>query len=345
MTTSRDIEQTAADWLARRDGDRWNGREQRRLDAWLEASTAHRVAFVRLEAAWRQTDRLQALGAGWQARGAPPRGSWTGAPASAPEPPPRIGSTGVRRPRHTRTKWFAIAAAVLAMVCVGFGWHRFGATTSSVYATAVGELRSVPLADGSAATLSSDSRVRVTWSRSKRHIDLLHGEVFFDVAKDRRRPFVVSANGRRVTAIGTRFSVRRDATDLRVVVTRGLVRLESEHRAGAPPQATTLLPAGSVAFAGDSGVVVHSGTVQQAREYLSWRDGFVSFHDTPLVAAVAEFNRYNQRKIVIGDERIGALRIGGNFRWSNTDAFVRLLTRAFPVKAAERGEAIVLSRR
>ncbi|MGB6144055.1 MAG: DUF4880 domain-containing protein, partial [Rhodanobacter sp.] len=76
MTSSREIEHIAASWLARRDGEHWNERDQRRLDAWLDASTAHRVAYVRLDAAWQQSGRLQALGAGWRAGGVPPRGSW-----------------------------------------------------------------------------------------------------------------------------------------------------------------------------------------------------------------------------------------------------------------------------
>lgn len=343
MTSSREIEHTAASWLARRDGERWNERDQRQLDAWLDASTAHRVAFVRLEAAWQQSGRLQALGAGWRGGGVPPRG-WTAAGAAAQRPSPVAPRR--RHGSRLRIRSWAIAASLLLAVTLGLAWHGYyGAVKQASYRTAIGELRDVPLADGSVATLSSDSRIRVTWSRRERHVDLERGEAFFSVARDRARPFVVSADARRVIAVGTRFAVRRDASDLRVVVTQGLVRLESDSRPGGPHQATTLLPAGSVAIASDGGVVVHSGTVQQAQEYLSWRNGFVSFHDTPLATAVAEFNRYNQRKIVIDDVRVGAMRVGGNFRWSNTDAFVRLLTRGFPVKATARGNTIVLSPR
>lgn len=353
MTSSREIEHIAASWLARRDGEHWNEREQRRLDAWLDASTAHRVAFVRLDAAWQQSGRLQALGAGWRAGGVPPRGSWAAPHTSAPAlaqaqlaARPR-GRQAAPRQRRTwpHARLLAVAASLLVVVALALAWRGYGAVEQASYRTAIGELREVPLADGSVATLSSNSRIRVTWSRRERHVDLEQGEAFFSVAKDRARPFVVSADARRVIAVGTRFAVRRDAADLRVVVTQGLVRLESDGRPDGPNQATTLLPAGSMAIASDGGVVVHSGTVQQAQEYLSWRDGFVSFHDTPLAAAVAEFNRYNQRKIVIADARVGAMRVGGNFRWANTDAFVRLLTRGFPVKATTSGNTIVLSPR
>ena len=361
MTDSREIEQAAASWLARRDGGHWSERDQQRLDAWLSEAVAHQVAFIRLDAAWQQSGRLQALGAGLRSSGAPARGSWaaprSGA-AGAANLAPLHALTGDgadrsrrRAARAHRLPWrpllraAAIAATVVLVVSLALGWRHYTAVEQVSYRTAIGDLQEVPLADGSTATLSSDSRILVTWSRSERHVDLQQGEAFFAVAKDPARPFVVSADGRRVTAVGTRFAVRRDMADLRVVVTQGTVRLESDARPGNPRQPVTLLPAGSVAVASDSGVVVHSGTVQQAEKYLNWRDGFVSFHDTPLATAVAEFNRYNTRKIVIGDARVGAMRVGGNFRWSNTEAFVRLLTRGFPIKASRQGDTIVLTRR
>ena len=129
------------------------------------------------------------------------------------------------------------------------------------------------------------------------------------------------------------------------MVTEGLVRLEADNNPDGRRQPTTLLPAGSVATASNAGVVVRSGSIQRAEEYLSWRTGFVNFHDTPLSAAAAEFNRYNPRKIVIGDAAVGRMRIGGNFRWSNADTFVRLLEQGFPIRAVRRDNAIVLQHR
>ncbi|HEY8328094.1 MAG TPA: FecR domain-containing protein [Rhodanobacter sp.] len=361
MASSREIEHTAAAWLARRDAGDWSERDRQLLDAWLDASVAHRVAFIRLDAAWRQSDRLKALGAGVPAGVVPARGSWTPSPfGNADEPaeeprhlhqahtdaaPHRHIPRRHREQRRSLFRHFATAAVLALVVSLALGWRHYTAVEQASYRTAIGDLQEVPLADGSIATLSSDSRLLVTLSHGERHVDLQQGEAFFAVAKDPARPFVVSAGGRRVTAVGTRFSVRRDAADLRVVVTQGLVRLESDRLPNGLRQPTTLLPAGSVALASDTGVVVTTGSVQQAEEYLSWRSGFVNFHDTPLATAAAEFNRYNARKIVIGDASVGAMRVGGNFRWSNTDAFVRLLAQGFPIKARQQGDSIVLTRR
>jgi transmembrane sensor len=370
MASSRQIELIASAWLARRDGDEWSALDQRQLDAWLQESTAHRVAYLRLDAAWRQSDRLKALGAGVPAGAVPERGAWGLAPlpesrAASPdsvtdgEPStparmaaahrPNASSHATRKLRKSRPRrLLRYATAVFALIVLAslaLGWRHYAAVEQASYRTAIGGMQDVPLPDGSVITLSSDSRILVTLSRHERRIDLQQGEAFFKVAKDPGRPFVVSAGDRRAIAVGTRYDVRRDATSLRVIVTEGVVRLESDNGPGGRDRPTTLLPAGSIALATDAGVVVNSGSVQQAEEFLSWRSGFLSFHDTPLAAAAAEFNRYNVRKIVIGDASIGTLRIGGNFRWSNAETFVRLLELGFPVRAVHGRDVILLKHR
>jgi len=350
------IEQAAAAWLARRDGGAWNADDQAQLDAWLAAATAHRVAWLRLQAAWRQAGRLKALGAGVPAGTIPPRGQWSqsdlapadAAPATAgawvdpgklqfaPRPPARAAHPS----RHA-----ALAAVALLAGALGWAWFRYAPTEQAAYATATGELRTLALGDGSRLTLSSDSRVEVGFTRARRRIELQRGEAFFEVAKDASRPFVVVAGNRRATAVGTRYAVRRDDAGVRVVVTEGTVRLETAADGGQPAQPSTLLPAGSIAVASRGSVLVRSAGVEAAERELGWRSGYLSFHDTPLAEAAAEFNRYGTRKIVIADADAAALRVGGNFRWSNAEAFVRLLEQGFPVRAEADGERIVLHSR
>jgi transmembrane sensor len=364
MASSRQIEQTAADWLARRDGDGWDERAQADLEAWLADSTAHRVAFLRLEAAWAHGGRLKALGAGVPTGEIPARGQWARASfdmherrsssvaddfasrADAAKGPPdlrELAFASRTQPRNSRVVGYAGAAmAVVLAVALGWGWQRHASVEQASYLTAMGDLRTVPLSDGSNATMSSDSRMQVSLSNGERHIDLQQGEAFFEVAKDPGRPFVVSAGGRQVVAVGTRFAVRRDGADLRVVVTEGTVRLRSEGEPGPQRVPTTLLHAGNVALASSRGVVVRTGTVEEAERDLGWRSGYVTFRDTPLEAAAAEFNRYNARKIVMGDTEVAAMRVGGNFRWSNTEAFVRLLEQGFPIQAERHPDRIVL---
>lgn len=344
---SKRIERTAAAWLARRDAGDWNAGEQARLDAWLHASDAHRVEWLRLTSAWEQADRLKALGAGVPAGQIPARGQWVLSPHF--DTREALTRKGASARGHFARAWrgsrvFATAAILVTAVLAGGSlllWNRAGPPQQPVvYRTGIGLSSSVRLGDGSEATLSSDTTLAVSMSRDERGMELRHGEAFFEVRKNAARPFVVHVDGRRVIAVGTRFSVRRDGSaGMRVVVTQGLVRLESAPDGNA---AATLLPPGSVAQLDGDTLEVRHLPLEQARELLSWRDGFVVFHDTPLAEAAREFNRYNARKLVIGDPSLRDLRVGGHFRWSNEDAFVRLIEQVFPVRSEDRGAELVL---
>ncbi len=52
MTNMAETEREAAHWLARRDADTWAQADEAQFGSWLEASTTHRVAFLRLQEAW-----------------------------------------------------------------------------------------------------------------------------------------------------------------------------------------------------------------------------------------------------------------------------------------------------
>jgi len=353
------IERRAAAWLARRDGEAWDAAAQMELDQWLAQDVAHRVAFLRLESAWEESDRLKALGAGRSHDGVPPRGTWrqaidpavpsaeSNALTPAATPAPRDWVFAPRTTGH-RARWPLSASAAMLVLALSamavFGWSRYVVQERASYASQVGDLRAVALADGSHATLSSNSRIDIALSQAQRHIDLRQGEAFFEVAKDAARPFVVGAGLRRAVAVGTRFSVRRDGASVRVVVTEGTVRLESDAADGRA-QPTTLLPAGSIAIAGPDGVLVRSVSVTEAERLLDWRQGLLSFEHATLGEAVAEFNRYNTRRLVVADGRAAALQVAGTFQWSNTEGFVRLLEQGFPVRAEHRADRVVLHSR
>lgn len=342
--TRTEIEARAAGWLAHRDGQAWSSRDDDALHAWLAADAAHRVAFLRLEAAWKESGRLQALGAGWRGDGPPPRGYWHAPPATRREQMLHAVERATMPPRRAPGSRAAVAFAIVSLAAcalvAGWGWRAWTHVDSAHYATAMGGIRTQALADGSRTTLASDSALDVHLSRRERLVELHRGEAIFEVAKDPGRPFVVDAGTRQVVAVGTRFSVRRDAHALRVVVTEGTVRLQAADGDARTP--SSLLPAGSVAQIEGGNVLLRSLPVADAEQLLEWRDGLLVFRNTSLRDAAAEFNRYNARKILIADADAGALRVGGSFRWDNADAFVRLLVLGFPVRAQYADDRIVL---
>ena len=325
---SQTIEATAARWLAKRAGEAWRKADQDELDAWLNESTLHRVAFIRLDSVWQRMARLKALGAGVPKGVIPGPDHWNlsgklGNPSETEEPV-------AHAPRRL---WYGMAAG-LALGIVAGGWlflsqGRDGAR----YSTPVGGLETLTLADGSRITLNTDTTIRVHLERGRRWIDLDSGEAYFVVAKDPSRPFTVQVGNEQINVIGTEFSVRHDSAAVEVIVTDGRVRLASR-----------TVAAGEVARTGQSTVAVSRASESELDQLLSWREGFLVFEDTPLAAAVAEFNRYHTQKIRIADPSITSIKVSGKFRPGNTAAFLWLLQQGFPVKVEQQTQQILLRR-
>lgn len=384
---SEQVEEAATRWLARQQSDTWTDADQAQFDAWLEAATAHRIQYIRVTTAWEHTARMKALGAGVPSGVIPPRGSWgdvrflRGAlperqtaerqvPVSGlserfdkeslnsdnPETPVALTSNPARR----WFNWSLSAAAALMLFAAGLYIFNAGWFGGTHYSTPVGGMDHVLLTDGSNVTLNTDTSIRVALNDKERRVELEQGEAFFDVAQDKSRPFVVYAGEKRVVAVGTQFSVRRDDDDIQVVVTEGRVNLAAAEipsmpdrdagrsegfRAQASIPPSTFLDAGAIAQTAKSEIIVRPNAASEIEKLLSWRRGYVSFDDMPLADAVAEFNRYNTRKIFIEDPAIAAIRVGGNFRSNNTDAFLDLLQNGFPIAVEESDDKVVLKGR
>jgi transmembrane sensor len=245
-----------------------------------------------------------------------------------------------------RRRRLALAAAATLLFVAGISAYLAFAPSGERFTTPIGGIASVPMADGSNVTLNTDSQIRIALTDTERRVELGHGEAFFEVSKDPNRPFVVRAGNKRVIAVGTKFAVRREGDDIEIVVTEGKVRIE-DGAAGrdsrADGSADVFLTPGSIARADEAGVLVQRRTLPEAEEQLSWRTGWLMFRNQELADAIAEFNRYNVRKIVLQDPAISSLKIEGNFRATNVEAFVRLLESGFPVRAEVHADQILLT--
>src|SRR5207245_8435004 len=163
------------------------------------------------------------------------------------------------------------------------------------------------------------------------------------------RPFEVLAGGRIVRAVGTAFDVRLDHGEtMEVMVTEGRVAFvdaPSPTPALGTVATTATISAGETAVAKGGKVTVRRVTATETSRHLAWQVGELSFQGETLSEAVAEFNRYNRRKLKIEDASLRIVQIGGNFQALDVDSFVAALGRSFGItaKTAEDG-SLVLTR-
>lgn len=322
MSTALNIEQQAARWILLREQQSWSAEDQVVLDAWLDASMANKAAYWRLDHGWREADRIASLG-----------------DTNVPPPIAQVSA------RH---KWMSLmAAAVLLAAFIGgvvrVGWlTRSPVVAARTFSTKTGGHETVPLTDGSKVELNTASSVRTSVTKERREVWLDRGEAYFEIAHLNGLPFVVHAGSRTVTVLGTRFSVRRDGDKVTVSVVEGRVRVEDAVTPDAVPAA--IITAGDVAVARGPSTLLAARSEERVLSALAWRDGMIDFNRTSLADAVAEFNRYNDRKIAVADADTAAIRIGGTFQAANVDAFVRLLHDAYGIRVESTSAGIEISR-
>lgn len=316
MTKSDDtpLADEAARWVARMGRSDWGAIHEAELAAWMSRNPRAQGELLRAQAAWISCDpETIALGQ----RPSVPARSW---------------------PRRR-----AVLAGGAAAMAASISALLFYNGSASGYDTGLGEIRRVALADGSTAAINTDSKIAVNFDTRLRNVRLDKGEAWFQVKPDRARPFLVEAGAVRVRAVGTAFSVRRREDGAEIIVTEGIVAVWTDANANEPVSAK----AGMQLFMPDRPSVQRPVALEAASgASLSWRSGQIELVARPLADAAAEFNRYNRRKLIIGDPAIASEEVDGIFRTDDPEGFATSVHHilGIPVDLGDEG-AIVLGRK
>lgn len=313
--SAEEIDELASLWLAREDRG-LSAQEQDALERWLAASSLNKVAYLRLKTAWQRSERLAALN----------------------RPPMRATAAPVRSWARLRVP--ALAAMMLVLLGAGWIWLEPGGQ-GQVFSTGLGQIQTYQLADGTRMELNTSTRVKAEVTARRRIVTVETGEAYFDVTHDGRHPFTVYAGSRRITDLGTKFSVFLNGDNLRVLVREGKVRVEMQP--GLSGSAPIVAGAGHAVIAQGAETMVFDKPEREIDGDLGWRGGMLVFDQLPLTKVAEEFNRYNARHIEIeGNAR--KIRIGGSFKADNVDVFLHLLREGFGLSVNDQGNRIVVSR-
>jgi transmembrane sensor len=311
--------------------------EEQQFAEWLESDPANRRAYDEVTRSWE----IAAL-------------------ASADPTVVQMRTDALRtRPRQQRDYsrlWGALATAALVLIAftgISLTHPNFmdsaGESAASrdhiVLRTGVGERATALLADGSTVVLNTNSILEINYSKLRRDVRLVAGQVLFKVAHDTARPFVVAAANHQVVAVGTEFEVRLDDSGkVRVALLQGRVRVEpiGGHHDAAADQSAAVMAPGEQLVASTDGMIVNRANVE---DLVSWESGRVRFDNMRLADAVAEMNRYSRTRITIADSAAAEIRITGAFRTGQSYSFAQTVGEAFPVDVQQSGDTIRLRSR
>lgn len=323
----------AAEWIVRLQEAEPDDTAIAEWIAWCEADPLNRQAF---DAMAEVHDLAGAIGAD-DLSGEPPE-------LSRPVPAPGRG----------RAAPWAIAASLAAVaVLTVAGVSLLGGPPAprpasvervSRLETGAAAHQGVDLVDGSRVEIGGRTALSVRYTAQTRLIVADRGEMFFRVAHNRERPFVVEAGPVTITAVGTAFSVEREGDSVSVGVTEGIVdvrvspALKAEARGGSVEMQPMLLriSAGQrIRF--DRGELTQSAARVDLGLASSWAQGRLEFKDEPLRLVVARINRYSARQIVITNPSIEDLRVTGVVYADRIDSWLEGLQQVLPVKVSGQG--------
>lgn len=285
------------------------------LAAWRHAAPEHEQAF-------HEADRR------WCATG----GAATGLRGVIPKP---------RKPVRLIKNAAKSGVALCLMLAAGLLLRAWLALPvyEQQFATAVAQIASVDLPDGSRLTLDARTRLKVVLYRDRRTVQFDSGEAYFDVAANPAQPFSIQTRQGSVRVIGTAFTIRDRGDAVTVTVERGRVAVTS---AGAAPESVDLTAGTRVVM--DQG---HIGEPEPApAQFAPWRSGWLVFDNVPLSEVLPSINAYRRVPVVLADEQAGRLRLTGSFRNLDQESVLDLLPRALPVEVRRDGlgGAVITSR-
>jgi transmembrane sensor len=313
---SRDsIQQAAADWFARLQGDApledWTA-----FQIWLEAAPEHAAAYEAVEAVWLDLEDLS---------------------ANAPKTAPLVANVVPLRPRSSSPArrglliglGVAAAAAIVALALT----PQLTSPSYTDYATKRGETREIALADGSRLSLGSATTLRVRLGPQQRDVTLVDGEASFDITHLENRPFIVTVGAREVRVLGTEFNILSHAGRLAVSVRRGLVAVSGGQE-------------GTVKLARGQQLVQPPGASAQTRDVapdtaFAWKSGKLIYDRAPLAEVAADLNRYVATPIRV-DPSAASVTVSGVLLIDEEAAMVRRLELFAPIVAETTAREVIL---
>ncbi|MGZ0077085.1 FecR domain-containing protein [Methylomonas sp. YC3] len=294
----------AAEWFMVLSSGNVRPDETAQWQAWLASHPDHQMAWARVEF---YTDKFKSL-----------------------PPPAAFAATAALNAPNLNRRRMLLSMALLGVA----GWSgcqisrgRYWQEWSADQHTALGETKTITLADGSSVVMDSGSAVNVDFSVNLRRLQLVKGEIYIETAPDSvgwKRPFVVDTLEGRVQALGTRFSVSQRQNLSQVTVFQDAVEIQPADAASAKQ---TLRAGQQVQFSSN-----HLEPIQGHRQNKpAWTEGFIVADDLPLSEFLLQLSRYRSGYITCAPE-IADLRIIGSYPLKDTDKILAFLEANLPVK-------------
>ncbi|MCP2025438.1 ferric-dicitrate binding protein FerR (iron transport regulator) [Flavobacterium sp. HSC-32F16] len=225
---------------------------------------------------------------------------------------------------HLSYKNWAVAASLIALIGLSlFFYQSISVVETKQYATRLGERAKITLSDGTQIWLNAGSFLKYPeeFKGGSREV-YLTGEAFFDVAKDKKHPFIIHTDKMDTKVLGTSFNVQAypDQTTQEVSVLTGRVNVKST----VTEENVYVTPGQKVIFKSKSNKLQAFKDIPVNTISL-WRKNIMVFEETPFPEVIATINRNYNVAIEIKNKNLNTLKINGYFKELSADQVMALV--------------------
>ena len=234
--------------------------------------------------------------------------------------------------------WYKIAAVFILLGLVGIGtWY----STKDVIRNDGQQLASLDsvknflLPDGSQIWLNKHARVIIgDFSKTNRRVTL-EGEAYFEVVKDKSKPFIVTSGSVVTTVLGTAFNVNSKSDgSVKVTVAQGKVSVNKEKTK------VFLLPGDVATYRKTSDALLKAEN--DDLNFLTWKTGVIRFEDEPLVTVCAYLAQYYHTDIHVKNTALEKSRVTTTFDKVGLDQALSILSVTLDLKIEKTDSVIYL---
>jgi|TARA_B110000971_G_scaffold195032_1_gene209132 transmembrane sensor len=341
MQLSDQVNQQAAEWFTLLQSEDISASDRKALQAWLSEHADHREAFKQIELLWQGLGDLVGTAEGDAVRRSVESQSMSDRLQSLFMAPLVMFKNIVSVPRY--------ALSLVAVICVAAGSLMLptaNAPVTAYYSTDHGEIEVIVLADNTEITLGAKSAIRTHISDLERSVELLSGEAFFDVAKDRKKPFFVTVNDVVVEVVGTQFNVQKIRDAVNVSVLEGIVNVfeQGSNDGQATSLPDVILTAGQKVVK-ENDRAFESVTDVRSSDLGAWRLGRLIYRDISLADIVADTGRYFDGKIVLQSNDLADVKVTMTLRTDQVGQLPEMLAQTLPLKVHVISDDIILLRK
>lgn len=212
--------------------------------------------------------------------------------------------------------------------------------TTNTLSTAKGETYQLRLPDGSLVWLNAASSLTFNPNLNKNGLRKvkLDGEGYFEVAKDKRHPFIVETNKQEVEVLGTHFNVNAyiNEENIKTTLIEGSVKVS----ALASKAEITLRP-GQQSVLNQDKLSANQANVEES---LAWKNGEFRFNDKSISEIMRQISRWYNVSVIFNDQLPNGRLSGSVSRNRNLSQVLKMMEKTKEVKFRIDGRTIYVNK-